>query len=68
MSTLQTHGIPIKIDWEKFKVGTSFFIPGIDQDDLIRQLRREMQRLKIGVQIQAVVENSMLGVRVWRTR
>ena len=68
MSTLQTHGIPIKIDWGKFKVGTSFFIPGIDQDDLIRQVRREMQRLKIVVQVQAVVENNMLGVRVWRTR
>jgi hypothetical protein len=68
MSTLQTHGIPIKIDWGKFKVGTSFFIPGVDQDDLIRQVRREMQRLKIVVQVQAVVENNMLGVRVWRTR
>ena len=68
MSTLQTHGIPIKIDWGKFKVGTSFFIPGVDQDYLIRQVRREMQRLKIVVQVQAVVENNMLGVRVWRTR
>jgi len=68
MSTLQTHGIPIKIEWGKFKVGTSFFIPGIDQDDLIRQVRWEMKRLKIAVEVKAVAENNMLGVRVWRTR
>lgn len=68
MSTLQTHGIPIKIDWDKFKANTSFFIPGVDQEDLIRQVRWEMKRLNIAVDVKAVVENSMLGVRVWRTR
>lgn len=63
---MQTHGIPIEIVWGAFKIGTSIFIPGIDQDDLKRQLRWEMTRLKLKVVIKAVIENDILGVRVWR--
>jgi len=63
---METHGIPITIDWDKFQVGTSIFIPGVDQKKLHRDLRQEMGRLKLKVVIKPVVEHDILGVRVWR--
>ena len=63
---METHGIPIEIDWGKFQIGTSIFIPGVDQDGLKRQIRWEMRRLQLKVVIKGVVENGILGVRTWR--
>lgn len=63
---METHGIPIEIDWGKFQIGTSIFIPGVDQDGLKRQIRWEMRRLQLKVVIKGVVENDILGVRTWR--
>ncbi len=63
---METHGIPVTIDWGKFQIGTSIFVPGVDQGKLQREFRREMQRLKLKVVIKPVVENDILGVRVWR--
>jgi len=63
---VETHGIPIEIDWGKFQIGTSIFIPGVDQDGLKRQIRWEMRRLQLKVVIKGVVENGILGVRTWR--
>jgi hypothetical protein len=66
ISSVETHGIPIEIDWGKFQIGTSIFIPGVDQDGLKRQIRWEMRRLRLKVVIKGVVENDILGVRTWR--
>ena len=63
---METHGIPIEIDWGKFQIGTSIFIPGVDQDGLKRQIRWEMRRLQLKVVVKGVVENGILGVRTWR--
>jgi hypothetical protein len=63
---METHGIPITIEWGKFQIGTSMFIPGVDQKKLQRDFRREMQRLKLKVVIKPVVEQGMLGIRIWR--
>lgn len=63
---MQTHGVPIEVEWDKFQVGTSIFIPGVDQEELKRQLRWEMEQRKLKVVLRFTVENDMLGVRVWR--
>lgn len=63
---MQTHGIPIELDWNRFKVGTSFFVPGVDQDALGKMLRAEMRRLRVNVITRKVIEGNVLGVRVWR--
>lgn len=65
-SKLHTHGIPIQVEWGKFKVGTSFFVPGVDQDWLVSQFRRETSRMGLQVSIKRVAENGMLGIRVLR--
>lgn len=63
---METHGIPVTIEWGKFQIGTSLFVPGVDQKKLMHEFRQEMQRLKLKVVIKPVVENDILGVRVWR--
>lgn len=63
---METHGIPIELRWDLFQIGTSFFVPGVDREKLDKQLRQEMRRLDIRVVVRQVVENDMLGVRVWR--
>lgn len=63
---METHGIPIDIRWDLFQVGTSFFVPGIDREELDRHIRREMKRMNISVITRKVIENDILGVRVWR--
>jgi len=63
---MQTHGVPIELEWAKFQIGTSVFIPGVDQAELVRQLRWEMEQRGLNVVLRATAENDMLGVRVWR--
>ena len=64
--SVETHGRPIAIDFSKFKLGTSFFVPGTRVEAMTQSIAKEMKRLKIPVDIQPVVENGILGVRVWR--
>lgn len=61
-----THGTRVTIKWSAFAVGSSFFVPGVHQEDLARQLRAETNRMNLKVLIRKVVENNILGVRVWR--
>lgn len=63
---METQGIPIEIQWDLFQIGTSFFVPGVDRDALEQHLREEMRRLNLRVITRRVVENGVLGVRVWR--
>ena len=63
---MQTHGVPIEVEWDKFQVGTSVFIPGVDQEELKRQLRWEMAHRGLKVVLRSTVKDNMLGVRVWR--
>ncbi|MCG3770978.1 MAG: hypothetical protein JW384_02158 [Nitrosomonadaceae bacterium] len=63
---METHGIPIDLQWDLFQISTSFFVPGVDRQGLEKHLRGEMHRLAIRVVTRQVVENDILGVRVWR--
>lgn len=63
---IRTHGIRVWIDWSKFTVGTSVFVPGVDQHDLKLQLRGEARDLGYSVSLRAVAEKGVLGVRMWR--
>ena len=63
---METHGIQINLQWDLFQIRTSFFVPGIDRQGLEKRIRREMHRLAIRVVTRQVIENDILGVRVWR--
>jgi|TARA_R110000868_G_scaffold283321_2_gene543721 hypothetical protein len=55
-----------RINWAKFKRGTSFFIPCINETAAKDQVRRVTHRLKLNVVHKIVVEEGIKGLRVWR--
>jgi hypothetical protein len=58
--------LPLLIQWEKFKPGTSFFVPCIDRRLTQRFVETEATRLGIKVLCKQVVEKGKYGLRVWR--
>jgi len=58
--------IPLLIEWEKFKPGTSFFVPCLDRKLTQRFVEEEANRLKLTVICKQVIEKGKYGLRVWR--
>jgi hypothetical protein len=63
---LKIMNLPLLIQWEKFKPGTSFFVPCIDRSLTERFVTTEARRLQINVICKHVIEKGKYGVRVWR--
>lgn len=55
-----------EIDWAKFHPYSSFFVPCLDVLEAKRQVKKTCKRLGYKVTMQAVVEDGVRGVRVWR--
>jgi hypothetical protein len=64
---METHGVPIEVDWSRFEVGSSFFVPAVAAQPLLNQIRQKMREVGVTVVIRRRVENNLLGFRVWRT-
>jgi hypothetical protein len=62
------HGIDFRINWAKFIVGASFFVPCLDTEDAIKQVKRSTKRLRYAVKTQVVIEEGIQGLRVWRIK
>ena len=58
--------LQLLIQWEKFKPGTSCFVPCIDRRLTQRFVETEATRLGIKVLCKQVVEKGKYGLRVWR--
>lgn len=59
-------GLPLLIEWNKFKPGTSFFVPCVDRKLTQRFVETEAKRLKVDVVCKQVIEKGVYGLRVWR--
>lgn len=59
-------GLPLLIEWDKFQPGTSFFVPCVNQKEVEKFVLSEAKRMRLGVVTKRVVENNILGLRVWR--
>jgi len=62
------YGIDFNINWSKFVVGASFFIPCLDSEMPIKEIKRATKRLKFQIKTQVVVEKGIQGLRVWRIK
>lgn len=72
MGALRTYdiapdGVRIVIDWNKFVVGSSMFIPCINTTAAVRQITTITNDRLQQITTKIVIENDLLGVRVWRT-
>jgi len=63
---VQIEGIRYKIDWKDFTIGSSFFVPCINDVDAQENVLRVMNRLRYSVVIKVVIEDGIRGLRVWR--
>ena len=63
---MEVMGLSLLIEWDKFHVGTSFFVPCIDRKPVEKFITREACRMKLNVVCKQVVEKGVYGLRVWR--
>lgn len=64
--TMRILNIPLLVKWDKFKPGTSFFVPCIDRRLTQRFVEEEAARLKFEIVCKQVIEKGVYGLRVWR--
>ena len=59
--------VTYRLDWKKFRVGYSVFIPCIDHKEARKTLAAITRRLKINIVTKVTIEEGIKGLRVWRT-
>jgi len=63
---IETEGVQVEIEWGKFIVGSSFFVPCIDTASLRKQLAHQAKARDIQIRAVDRIENRLWGIRVWR--
>jgi len=58
--------VTYQLDWEKFSIGSSFFIPCLNDAEGQDYIQRKMDRLGYTTIIKLVIEDGIRGLRVWR--
>ena len=67
LDDLNPDGVHIVVKWEDMDVGSSVFIPCINTDKAIQQLKTIcVNRKGWDIRAKVVIENPHVGVRVWR--
>ena len=56
------------VDWTKFKVGWSFFIPCLRTEEGKQEVLAVTNRFGYKVAIKVVIKNGVRGLRIWRVR
>lgn len=65
---MRVDGVSYNIDWARFKVGCSFFIPVLNAEDAKARVQEVADRLEFAVAMKIVIEEGIRGLRVWRVR
>lgn len=58
--------ITYNINWDRFRVGYSFFIPCIDCEKAKKTVKKVARKQKIKVVMKVVIEEGVRGLRIWR--
>lgn len=59
-------GVRIIVDWDKFSVGASVFVPAINLEEAYAQMLKIAELYSWTIEASVRVENGKLGVRFWR--
>jgi len=65
--TMKSNGITFVIPWDKFKLGTSIFIPTLKPENTLIAFRREATKEGVDFVYRIIVENNIQGLRFWKT-
>lgn len=63
---MKIDGITYTVDWKKFRIGSSFFVPCVAIGMGKKAIQKKMQRLGFVVIIKVVIEDDIRGLRIWR--
>lgn len=64
---IQIEGVPVHIEWHLLTPGSSFFIPALNTDQLIKDVCRVARKKRILLEHRVCIQNGMYGVRFWRS-
>ena len=64
---LNPDGVRIVVNWDDMVAGASVFIPCINTDEAMNQAAAITLEKGYKTEGRVVVENSILGIRIWRT-
>ena len=59
-------GVVFEVDLDRFTVGTSIFIPCINTDKAVRQIKKITKLTSKQLEYRVVIEAEKYGVRIWR--
>jgi hypothetical protein len=62
------HKLYFRVNWAKFRVGSSFFIPCLDTEAAVKEVTRVAKRLNYTVKTQVLISEGIHGLRVWRLK
>jgi hypothetical protein len=65
---MKINNLDYRIDWRKFKRGTSFFVPCLKIDEGKEAILVVTKRFGFRVAIKPVIEDGFKGLRVWRIK
>ena len=63
---MKIDGVTYTVDWKKFRIGSSFFVPCVGIGTGKKAIQKKMQRLGFVVIIKVVIEDDIRGLRIWR--
>ena len=67
LSLINPDGVTVRVDWAKFRVGASVFIPCINTIGALLQVRQLAMANNWTVQHKVHIEKGKWGIRFWRT-
>ena len=65
---MRVNNLSYDVEWRRFKVGASFFVPCLWIEEGRAEIKRVTKRLGFRVLVKPVIEEGIKGLRVWRTR
>ena len=63
---MKVETVSYQIDWSRFRVGYSFFVPCIDQRAARKAVLATANRLGMKVIMKVVIVEGIKGLRIWR--
>jgi hypothetical protein len=63
---LAPDGVRILVDWSRFSIGSSVFIPAVNTTELIGQFQSIAERYNWEIEYRYRIESGRQGLRFWR--
>ena len=63
---IKVDGVHFWVNWSKVDTGTSFFIPCVNTNRVLTQVRKQFKKRNWKAKSLVVVENGFFGIRIWR--